>query len=90
MLVAKSSTVSSTLSIAERVFYANLIVVIATVALFSVIYVLSFNNPSVEEYKEFAREGVKIYGGVIPLLSLMLYNQFKKLDSKKEKETKDE
>lgn len=85
MQITNSNTVSATLSVGEKVFYANLIVVVATVAIFSLIYVLSFNNPSVVEYKELARDGVKVYGGIIPILSLALYKQFKKIEDKNEK-----
>ncbi len=84
MLVANSNTASATLSVTEKVFYANLIVVIATVAIFSIIYFFSFNNPSIEEYKLLAREGVKVYGGIIPILSFALYKQFKKIENKDE------
>lgn len=68
-------------SIGTKVFYGNLIVMLLNIIVFSLLYISFFESPSVEEYKYLSREGVKIYFGVIPVVTYSLYKAFKKKES---------
>ncbi len=69
-------------SLGTKVFYGNLIVMLLNIVIFSILYYSLFDAPNVEEYKTLSKEGVKVYFGVVPLISFGLYKGFKKSASK--------